>query len=70
MTLSPARPCSKCGAPRRKPGQRYCRACHAAYMRDWRARERSTRLHVCQVLAERGLSDILNRHFPEAGRAQ
>lgn len=30
--------CSKCGGPRDRPGQRYCRACHAAYQRaDWPA---------------------------------
>lgn len=27
------RPCSNCGADRDRKGQRYCRACHAAYMR-------------------------------------
>jgi hypothetical protein len=25
--------CSKCGSPRDRPDQRYCRACHAAYVR-------------------------------------
>ena len=28
------RPCSKCGQERDKPGQRYCRSCHAEYMRE------------------------------------
>lgn len=28
--------CSRCGGPRDNPGQRYCLACFAAYMRDWR----------------------------------
>ena len=35
------RPCPRCGGHRDKPEQRYCRACHAAYMRQWRA-ERKT----------------------------
>lgn len=26
-----------CGKPRDRKGQRYCKTCHAAYMRDWRA---------------------------------
>ena len=29
--------CSKCGEPHDRLGQRYCRACHAAAMREWRA---------------------------------
>ncbi len=28
--------CSKCGKPNDRFPQRYCRTCHAAYMRDWR----------------------------------
>ncbi len=28
--------CNKCGERERKPGQRWCRECHAAYMRAWR----------------------------------
>lgn len=28
--------CSKCGKPRDRPGQGYCRCCHAAYMCRWR----------------------------------
>ena len=27
--------CSNCDEPRDRPG-RYCKACHAAYMREWR----------------------------------
>lgn len=32
-----AKGCSKCGKPRDRENQRYCTACHAGYMRDWRA---------------------------------
>jgi len=32
----PLRPCSKCGQPRDRIGQRYCRGCHAANMRATR----------------------------------
>jgi hypothetical protein len=28
--------CSRCGGERDRPGQRYCRACHADYCREWR----------------------------------
>lgn len=43
MTDTPPaeRPCSKCGAARDRRGQRYCRKCHAANMRNVRAAERS-----------------------------
>lgn len=39
--------CSKCGKPRDRPGQRYCRECHNEYVRAWRAagRERLTPEH-------------------------
>ncbi|OFX03899.1 MAG: hypothetical protein A3E78_07400 [Alphaproteobacteria bacterium RIFCSPHIGHO2_12_FULL_63_12] len=29
-------PCSACGAERERLVEHYCRACHAAYMREWR----------------------------------
>lgn len=32
------KPCSWCGGPRTWPGQGYCRACHATYMKAYRAR--------------------------------
>lgn len=28
--------CSRCRGPRDRPLQKYCRPCHAAYMREWR----------------------------------
>jgi hypothetical protein len=28
--------CSACDAPHSRKGQRHCKACHAAYMREWR----------------------------------
>lgn len=34
------KPC-KCGAVRDRPGQSYCRVCHNAYMRAFRARARA-----------------------------
>jgi hypothetical protein len=34
-------PCSRCGKPRDREGQRYCIACHAAYMRDYHQSERA-----------------------------
>lgn len=32
-----SRLCSKCDKPNDRPPHRYCRACHGAYMRGWRA---------------------------------
>lgn len=37
---APERECSRCRAEPAKPGQRWGRACHAAYMRQRRAEER------------------------------
>ena len=34
--------CSKCGGVMAQMGQRYCKACHAAYMREWRFSQRPT----------------------------
>lgn len=31
--------CSRCGGYRDKPGHRWCRRCHAAYMREWRKKQ-------------------------------
>lgn len=36
--------CPKCGGPRNRPGQRYCKRCHAEYQRRWAA-ERNAELH-------------------------
>jgi hypothetical protein len=33
------RPCSSCGRPRDRKGQRTCTECHTNYMRRWRAGE-------------------------------
>lgn len=30
--------CCACGGERDRPGQRYCRACHNAANREWRAK--------------------------------
>lgn len=38
--------CSKCHAPRERGSQRYCRECHATYMRKWRLSVRARRLHA------------------------
>lgn len=32
-------PCSLCRGERDRPGQQLCRACHAAYMREWRKKQ-------------------------------
>jgi hypothetical protein len=34
--------CSNCLSNAPKPGQRYCKECHAAYMREWRIGRRPT----------------------------
>lgn len=51
----------RCGQPARV-GQRRCRACHAAYMREWRkshpltgeARERDNARHIAGMALKRG----------------
>jgi RNA polymerase subunit RPABC4/transcription elongation factor Spt4 len=37
MSAGGVKACSRCGRPRDKKGQRYCRLCHAQYCRDRRA---------------------------------
>ena len=36
--------CSNCGVRPAQPGQRYCKECHAEYMREWRSKAVSVRL--------------------------
>ncbi len=35
------RRCSVCPGPRDRRGQAYCKACHAAYMRSFRVKQRA-----------------------------
>jgi len=45
-------PCSRCGGKRDRPGQRYCRACHADYCRDvYSVRRRREREHYKALIA-------------------
>jgi predicted amidophosphoribosyltransferase len=37
MTVDGQKACSRCGRPRDRKGQRYCKRCHAQYQRDRRA---------------------------------
>jgi hypothetical protein len=55
--------CFQCGEARDREGQRYCRACHAAYQRDWRRQ----RTRLLQQLMEQH-SDIVQRETIEARR--
>lgn len=50
--------CSRCGNPRDRKGQRYCRSCHAAYAREWRQRRM---LHVKQRETVR-FAQLVSRH--------
>lgn len=43
----------------RKAGDRYCPACRAAYMREWRARRKAKRLHA---VAERLFNTLHVKH--------
>jgi len=48
-----------CGAARSRPGARYCRACHAAYMRRWRARRVAAERELqAELRAMRKLRDL------------
>lgn len=48
-------PCSRCGGPRNVPGQAYCRACHAASMREQRAKARAELAEMRRLLHVHGL---------------
>lgn len=37
ISVDGAKACSRCGGPRDRPGQRYCRKCHTEYCRQRRA---------------------------------
>ncbi len=37
--------CSKCQSNPAKPNQRYCKECHAEYMREWRLKEKGRLKH-------------------------
>jgi len=41
--------CAKCGTRPRKPGQRWCRACHAVYMREWRVKAHEELEHLREM---------------------
>jgi hypothetical protein len=48
-------PCSRCGGPRNVPGQAYCRSCHAASMREQRAKQRAELAEMRRLLHVHGL---------------
>lgn len=48
-------PCSRCGGPRNVPGQAYCRNCHAARMREQRAKARAELAEMRRLLHVHGL---------------
>jgi len=48
-------PCSRCGGPRNVPGQAYCRSCHAASMREQRAKQRAELARLRELLHVHGL---------------
>jgi hypothetical protein len=37
MPVGGVKACFRCGRPRDRKGQRYCRLCHTLYMREYRA---------------------------------
>lgn len=43
------RSCAKCGGSRDVPGQRYCRRCRAAYMREHRAKRKQTHITISRM---------------------
>ena len=48
--------CARCGARPRKPGQGYCKECHAEYMREWRAKRARPKADPWQALAAKHAS--------------
>lgn len=43
------KPCSKCQLKNDKPNQRYCKKCHAEYMRLWRLKEKEVKRRYEEV---------------------
>jgi hypothetical protein len=58
--------CSRCRRARAKDGQRYCDACHAAYMRTWRAG--NGRRHACACCGLPATLMICRACLPAAGQ--
>lgn len=48
---------SRCTHPRDRPDQRYCRACHNAYQRGWKAEQRKL---LVKLKSEYGLGKLLH----------
>ena len=63
--------CSRCRGPNDVPSGRYCRACKAAYMRDWRAagREADNDRQMCPTtnrpMLTRKVSHMLARDLDD-----
>lgn len=51
------RACSKCGGVRNRPGQQFCRTCHAAYMRAWRVKQRQL-VQLARALVKAGKATL------------
>jgi len=51
------RTCTKCGERPRMKGQRWCRGCHAAHMREWRQIQAQK---LQRVLALAGIDSLKN----------
>lgn len=45
--------CSRCREPHERTGQRYCRKCQAAYMRDRRAQQKLAAVAVRRAVVAR-----------------
>lgn len=53
--------CSKCGQGHERKGQRYCKACHAAYMRDNRRKHSELSEEQKQKANCRSYSNVLEK---------
>jgi hypothetical protein len=43
----------KCGGPRDRPGQAFCRLCHAVYMKDYRKKQKNELESLWALAAKR-----------------
>ncbi|MHB1877557.1 MAG: hypothetical protein ACYCPF_22210 [Streptosporangiaceae bacterium] len=50
--------CARCGGPRDRRGQAYCRRCHAEYCREWRAGKIGMMLSPEEAAAIRALREV------------
>jgi hypothetical protein len=55
VALTADQRCAQCNGARDRPDQRYCKRCHARYMRTWRVDQKEVRREEVNAAFRRGL---------------